>query len=336
MSGQCANRESFSGQPCTNTAPRLVPTHGPIGGTLVRQPEGIAGETSAPAGLEPLTGFMCPPEMTVEKAQKLLADGLALEFADDRLQSAQDMVRRALPPTRRKAHQREIREAHAENEPRPTIPNLDGCYVAQVTAEEAKAVILKYEWLGTMGRAVACYGLHTSNGELIGVAVFGWPSAVESRDICGRDNRHLAVCLERGACVHFAPKNAASYLIASAVKRAAQDHGWRIFYAYADPEAGEIGTVYQACNWLYIGQGVGRTPGRLREDWRLPDGRILSSRSLRHRKLKRPEAIALGWEPIYRHPKHKYVHFEGTRQERRELLAALRYPVARYPKRGQQ
>lgn len=33
---------------------RLVPTLGPIGGTSVRQPEGIAGETRAPAGLEPL------------------------------------------------------------------------------------------------------------------------------------------------------------------------------------------------------------------------------------------------------------------------------------------
>lgn len=264
----------------------------------------------------------------------LLVDGLALEFADDHLATARDMMKRAIPNSRPKAHQREIRERYERDEPRPTIPNLSGCRVEKITSEQAKQVILKYEWLGTMGRAVACYGLRTADGELLGVAVFGWPSAVESRDICGRKNREIAVCLERGACVHFAPPNSASFLIANAVKQAARDHGWRIFYAYADPEAGEIGTVYQACNWLYIGQGVGRTPGRLREDWQLPDGRILSSRSLRHRKMKRPDAIAAGWVPIYRHPKHKYVHFEGTRAERRKLLAELRYPVSPYPKRG--
>ena len=43
------------------TRDRLVPTHGPRGGTSVRQPEGIAGETGAPAGLEPLFGDVCQP-----------------------------------------------------------------------------------------------------------------------------------------------------------------------------------------------------------------------------------------------------------------------------------
>lgn len=238
------------------------------------------------------------------------------------------------PGSRPKAYQREIRERYEQEEPRGRLRSLDGCRVEKITSEEARAVILKYEWLGTMGRSVATYGLRSADGDLLGAAVFGWPSAVQSRDICGVEHRARAVCLERGACVHWAPPNAASYLISQAVGQAAKDHDWRIFYAYADPEAGEIGTVYQACNWLYIGQGVGRTPGRLREDWVLPDGSALSSRSLRHRKLKRQEAIGLGWRPVYKHPKHKYVHLEGTRTERRALYAALRYPPQPYPKRA--
>jgi hypothetical protein len=211
---------------------------------------------------------------------------------------------------------------------------LRQCHVRAITKREAESIILKYEWLGTMGRGVATYGLDSPMG-LLGAAVFGWPSAIESRDICGRENRSLAVCLERGACVHYAPSNASSFLIANAVRLAAQDHDWRIFYAYADPEAGEIGTVYQACNWLYIGQGVGRTPGRLRQDWRLPDGKIVSGRTLRHRGMKSADAKAAGWTLVYRHPKHKYVHLEGSRRERAELMAALRYPVLPYPKRGE-
>jgi hypothetical protein len=35
-----------------------------------------------------------------------------------------------------------------------------------------------------------------------------------------------------------------------------QTTGVSRFFAYGDPEAGEYGAVYQASNWLYIGQGL--------------------------------------------------------------------------------
>lgn len=233
-----------------------------------------------------------------------------------------------------KAHQRRIREQYQIDEPRPAIADLSGCTVGPISQDQAKEVIVKYEWLGTVGRGLASYGLHSAEGELIGAACFGWPSSVESRDICGRENRELAICLERGACAHYAPDNAASFLISRAVKLAAAEHRWRIFYAYADPEAGEIGTVYQASNWLYVGQGVGRTPGRFRQDWRLPDGKIIASRTLRHRGIKITEAREMGWVPVYKHPKHKYIYLEGNRKERKALLALLRYLPQPYPKRA--
>lgn len=270
-------------------------------------------------------------ELSHADIDRLSWETLPLNFAG--ASEVNETMLKALPGISEKAHQRVIRERQAALEPRPQMTSMRGCWVEPITREEAESVILKYEWLGTMGRGVATYGLRGPGGELLGTAVFGWPSAVQSRDICGQEYRDRAICLERGACVHYAPKNAASFLIANAVRQAAKDRGWRIFYAYADPEAGEIGTVYQACNWLYIGQGVGRTPGRLREDWRLPDGTELSSRSLRHRKMKRADALELGWRPVYKHPKHKYVHFEGSKTERATLLRALRYPVRSYPKR---
>jgi hypothetical protein len=252
--------------------------------------------------------------------------------------------------------------------------------VEAIPRAEAREVILRYEWLGTMGSAsTATYGLRAPAGELLGVSVFGWNSSVQARDICGREHRELAVSLERGACVHYAPPHAASFLISRAVKLATADHGWRIFYAYADPAAGEIGTVYQACNWLYLGQGVGRSHSTgdhaNRQDWLIPDAAdaqllaalhrampiadgddrqslmknieniearitaeenkvIIASRTLRNRKITPHQAYyELGWIPVYRHPKHKYIHFEGDRTERKRLRAALRYPVLPYPKR---
>ena len=38
--------------------------------------------------------------------------------------------------------------------------------------------------------------------------------------------------------------------------------GRRSSTPYSDPRDGEIGTVYQACNWIYLGEGVGRCKGR--------------------------------------------------------------------------
>ena len=216
---------------------------------------------------------------------------------------------------RDKAFQRVIREQ---------IPTLAGCYVEKISNADAKWLILRYEWLGTMPRRAHSYGLNTASGALLGVAVFGYTMSPESRDICGKNNRHLAICLERGACVPDAPANSASFLISRAVKLAADEHGFRIFYGYADPEAGEMGTIYQALNWLRIADT------RRVENYVLEDGTVISERSLRHRGMTRQDALDAGAEIITRPPKRKYVTFQGNKRERRALRAALRSGVQPY------
>ena len=126
------------------------------------------------------------------------------------------------------AHQRIIRDRAAESAPREPLANLDGCTVSPVTRAQAKPIILRYEWLGTLGRAKVWYGLHAPDGELLGVVGFG---GTAPRDLPG------SIILERGACVHWAPKNAASFLIRRAVRLAHREHGWTTFVAYADPDA---------------------------------------------------------------------------------------------------
>ena len=233
-----------------------------------------------------------------------------------------------------KSWQRSIREAEAERDPRPTLPKLDGAQVREVILERgrAAALILRYEWLGNIGNPQKVYGLWL-DGDLLGAVTFGWPAGVESRDICGQDHRGLAICLERGACVHYSPRNSASFLIRRATKRMWLEHGYQIFYAYADPMAGEIGTVYQAVGWEYIGQGPGHG-NRDRWYFRNPaNGRWITSKSFYQRGLKKAEALADGWEFEQRPPKHKYIWFEGSRAEKRRLREACRYSFLPYPKR---
>ena len=77
------------------------------------------------------------------------------------------------------------------------MATLEGCTVEQVSFAEAKALILRYEWLGTMPRDAGCYGLKTPNGGLAGVAVFAPPPSPESRDLCGPEYRDLTISLAR-------------------------------------------------------------------------------------------------------------------------------------------
>jgi hypothetical protein len=140
--------------------------------------------------------------------------------------------------------------------------------------------------------------------------------------------------LREGACVHWAHPHAASFLISRACRLAALTFGWRIFYAYADPTAGEVGTIYQACNWLYLGIGAGRSDkGR----WRFfnrREGKWRGERSVRKRRLVLAELRSHPeWIPQWTPDKGRYVWFEGSRREKLDLRQKLKYPPQPYPKR---
>lgn len=229
-------------------------------------------------------------------------------------------------------HQRLILESIASLDSKKPYPNLYGFYVKEISKEKAKEIILKYEWLGTMGRAFACYGLF-KNDEIHGAINFGLPASPESRNICGKELENNAICLERVACTHLTPKNSASFFIKRAIKLANKKYGWEIFYAYSDEEAGEIGTIYQACNWYYIGQGVGRRPGRKREYFLSPSGELVSERTLRRRYLKKSVILKCGWKLIKKLPKHKYIWFEGSKKRKKQLKQLCRYNFLDYPKK---
>lgn len=229
-----------------------------------------------------------------------------------------------------RAYQRMVRDREAAASLEPVRCEVSECTVRPITRGAARRVIARYEWLGHMRGVVdACYGLIDPAERVLGVTVFGHTANPRSGDVCGEQNRDLAICLRRGACVHNAPPHAASFLIARATRLAAQQHGWRIFHAYADEEAGEIGTVYQACNWLYLGQFESR-PTYLEPGSRRPiDERILR----RDHGLTRAEARARGWQEVVSGRKHRYVHLEGSKTERRRLLAELAHPPLPYPRR---
>lgn len=237
-----------------------------------------------------------------------------------------------------KCYQRHIRELYAEIESRPQIESVKGARVERITSEEAKIIILKFEWLRTMASGtIACYGLKL-NGELLGAVCFSCLGG-KIRQICVgstvAETQALAertVCLARGACVPWAPKNAASFLVRNACRQSHKDFGWNIFFAYSDHTAGEVGTIYQACGWYFIGDNFRK--GKYHTDYQHPDGRTLSSYAKNHKHISRASLIAEGWAPVARWNKKRYVWFEGTPSERDYLKSLCRYKFLPYPKRS--
>jgi hypothetical protein len=157
-----------------------------------------------------------------------------------------------------KAHQRLIRERMARL-PEADLAtktqlasDLSNAEVREIDRKAASHIVLSYEWLGNTGSSEFYFGLYFGP-YLAGVACFGRTGGNHaSSSVCGKENAHLVMTLTRGACVHWAHKHSASFLINRAC-RLMVEKGFHIFIGYSDIEAGEVGTVYQASNWLHCG-----------------------------------------------------------------------------------
>jgi hypothetical protein len=205
-----------------------------------------------------------------------------------------------------KAHQRLIRERMARvpepdiNEKRELAISFDNAEVREIDHKTASEIILQYEWIGNAGTSEYRFGLYFGP-YLAGVVSFGRTAGSNAAaSVCGKENAHLVTTLSRGTCVHWAHRHSASYLISRACDLMV-GKGLNIFVAYSDTEAGEVGTVYQASNWLYggrtngseqfrwIGEAIEDDNGRDWKNGEWHDCRLISAytRNRRNRKLLR-------------------------------------------------
>ena len=173
-----------------------------------------------------------------------------------------------------KCHQRLIREAAAltpdvdEDEKREAALSFDNAVVEEIDYQTAKAFIIRYEWLQSMGTTVRAIGLYfkhpmTGNKHLAGVNCFGHPGTTTILNLCGEEHSDKVYWLARGACAHWAHPHSGSHLITAACKLMGKPWKTRdgkdmppkfVFVATADSDAGEIGQLYSSCNWTYIGK----------------------------------------------------------------------------------
>jgi len=262
-------------------------------------------------------------------------------------------------PANGKAFQRMIRERMAE-QPDPLVgekmalaADFKNATVREISLAEARNVLMGHEYLGTLGSAEHAYGL--SFGEhLAGVVCFGSTAGTRVRSsVCGVEHADKVISLTRGCCLSWAdpPRkssdgrvhagSSASFLVSAACREMTKK-GYNVFIAYADPEAGERGVIFRACNFLYCG------PTSPTEKFRRPDGKVYDSRNVhlltRDRRFgrlqyKRTRAeqkqllIEQGCEFFKDNGcKHRFVGIFGDRRIKRVLKNALRWQILPYRK----
>jgi hypothetical protein len=150
--------------------------------------------------------------------------------------------------------------------------------------KEAKEFIERHEWLGKMGLYPTYIYTARYKGILCGVLSFDMPNAFSK--MLGDETKKMERLIGRGACISWSPKNLASKMINSSIKELVKMTPYRLFTAYSDPEAKELGTVYQACNFYYLGQKSGAL-----YQYKIRDDKWVSDRYFRSRSFYKKIAI---------------------------------------------
>ena len=122
---------------------------------------------------------------------------------------------------------------------------------------EIKQFIQRHEWLGNLpNRPTHRFTARLKcNNALAGVIIMAIPNSFSH--LLGKENATLERLISRGACISWGPKHLGSWLVMKSIRWMVKNTEFRIFSAYSDPEAKELGTIYQACNFIYLGQTSG-------------------------------------------------------------------------------
>jgi hypothetical protein len=229
-------------------------------------------------------------------------------------------------------HQHLMKLEAAKRLPLPNFTNK-AVEINSISYSLAKEFILQYEWLGTMGSAKYCYGLFI-DGHLAGVVCYTTPVSPNGyRTLLGLKKTDVIFQLGRGASSHWAPKWVPSKLIANTLKRVGSDYNVKAVIAYADREAGEIGTIYQACNGIFLGM---TNPGGAKTY--VINGIKYHPRSV-HRKFGCRSQVFLrtidpNFQTIKIHPKLRYIFFTCGKKEVIEMRERIALLIQPFPKRN--
>lgn len=225
--------------------------------------------------------------------------------------------------------------------------SLKNTKIKQISYLEAKNVIIEYEWLKTMPLFNKYFfGIYFNVDDkeyLGGVIIYSEEySANKSTTWNKYDYTGKILLLSRGVCLWWTPKNTASFFISKTLKWLKKNTNYKIITATVDPAAGEIGTIYQSLNWIYVGLMAGNYNKSGRETKRFSvyiDGKLKHSRSIRKElgTIKRNKILEKYPNAIFvdQYRKRRYFYFIGNKHENRHYYKMIKHLILPYPKRDE-
>jgi len=197
--------------------------------------------------------------------------------------------------------------------------------IIQIDYKTAMDIIVKNHYLHRKAPCSFAFGLF-DNQKLIGVICYGTPSSAPLRSgICGIEEKNNVIELTRLWIDDSSIKYAESYLIGNTIKLVNKE----IIVSYAEIQAGHVGTVYQATNWIYTGLSAKRT------NWTI-EGVNKHCQTIADKYTAKEIRKIYGdkFSLVDRPRKHRYIYFNCGQRRRKYLLSKLKYPVLPYPKKG--
>lgn len=160
---------------------------------------------------------------------------------------------------------------------------------------DVRNFIEKYEWLGKLPVWVTHRFASYYKDIMVAAIVMATPNRFS--ELLGKEYRNREKLISRGATISFAPKNTASWIIMKSIEWMAKNTEFVLFTSYADPNAKELGTVYQACNFFYLGNAYGDTVSYINKN----NGKSFGSSYFSQRSVIKRAAIAYGvpWKTEY-------------------------------------
>lgn len=154
--------------------------------------------------------------------------------------------------------------------------------------------IERYEWLGKLPVWVTHRFAAYYDNIMIAAVILATPN--QFSNLLGAEYKNREKLISRGATISFAPKNTASWIVMQSINWMVKNTDFVLFTAYADPSAKELGTIYQACNFQYLGNSFGGTSVYLNSN-----GRCFGSSYFSQRSVIKRAAIAYGidWKDSY-------------------------------------
>ena len=156
---------------------------------------------------------------------------------------------------------------------------------------ECTEFIKTYEWMGTVGSFPTTWFMAKWNNILCGVIIMGMPNAFSK--LLGDDTKHIERLIARGASISFAPKNLGSKFLKWCIKWMVDNTQYRLFTAYSDVQCKEMGSIYQALGFYYLGRNSGAS---IRCVNPYNPSKLVSDRAFRARSFYKRYAKDLGIE----------------------------------------